>query len=127
MVYPPRVIFIHAGVNNLSQPFLFENEYHQMSIAMRQLDNLGSTLRRLSEKSLDLRVIVSSVIKTRDDFINARSVLINDQMKFMCVKNSWFYMDNSNIDLGHLKDNVHLNEQGQQALVKNFYCSLCSL
>ena len=42
--HPPRVIFIHAGINNLSKCHLFVNEFHQLLETEQQLDSLSTYL-----------------------------------------------------------------------------------
>jgi succinate dehydrogenase/fumarate reductase cytochrome b subunit len=47
-VYTPRVVFIHAGSNNLSKEYLFESENEQLYAAIKQLDALTIIIFELS-------------------------------------------------------------------------------
>ena len=62
---------------------------------------------------------MSSIIACRDDFINVRSEFINDKMRIVCKHYGWLLMDNSNINCSHLRDTVHLNEEGQRIFLNN--------
>ena len=68
-----------------------------------------------------MRIIISGIVHTKDGFLNARLEAINHELLQMCVKNSWYYMDNDNIHYKHLKDTVHFNEIGEDIFVDNVH------
>ncbi|CAC5373922.1 unnamed protein product [Mytilus coruscus] len=42
---PPRLIFIHEGVNNVSKSFLFKNEFNQLLSTTQQFEHLAQMLQ----------------------------------------------------------------------------------
>ena len=117
----PFVILIHVGVNNLSKEYLFENEYQQMCVAERSLKYFASTLLQMLDvfSNRTVRVVFSSIIKTKDDNINVRAVTFNKLMQEMCFQHDWYFMDNGNIHISELRDNVHLNRLGEEKFLRN--------
>ena len=115
----PRSILVHAAVNNLSKTHLFKSEYQQISLTISEIDQLAVSLQEHSKLNPGVTVILSSVITTRDDFINARAQIINDHIELCCMERGWLYMDNINISRDHLRDTVHLNETGENILEQN--------
>ena len=126
-LYVPKVIIVHAGVNNVSKCFLYDSEYNQLCDASKQLQELTIMLQRLASEIHGVKVIISSIIPTKNDNINARSKILNDQMDYLCRENMWTFMNNSNINIHHLRDNVHLNKEGQLIFIKNLQNIFCSL
>ena len=120
-VYTPRVVFIHAGINNLSKDYLFESENEQLYAAIKQLDALTIMLQHLCSREWNVTVIISLIVKCKDEFINAKSRIMNDRTTNVCKQNGWLVMDNSNISYHHLKDVVHLNGDGESVFLENFY------
>jgi hypothetical protein len=116
-MYPPKVIFVHAGVNNLSKCYLYVNEFHQLSVAQQEFKSLTLLLQTLCTQFPQVHVILSSIITTKDDFINARSEIINEMLKQTCKENRWSFMNNANLNRSCLRDNVHLNRDGEHDIV----------
>ena len=112
-LYTPWVVFIHAGINNLSKDYLFESENEQLYAATKQLDALTVMLQHLCSRERNVTVIFSLIVKCKDEFINAKSRIMNDRTTNVCKQNGWLVMDNSNISYHHLMDVVHLNGDGE--------------
>lgn len=124
MSYPPNVVLCHAGVNNLSKSFLFHSEYHQITSAIEQLRRLECMLQSYSSVYLDVKIVMSAIISTKDGYINARSEILNDKIRLCCQRNNWVYMDNRNLTMDMLKDTVHLNDFGEKLFVDNVLTTL---
>ncbi|MES9884567.1 MAG: reverse transcriptase domain-containing protein [Sedimenticola sp.] len=116
--YAPKVILIHAGVNNASKTFLYRDEYEQMSVAHAQLCSLEQCLQSIVRSANGCIVILSSIIGTKDGFINARARIINTSIEAICNKNKWYYMNNEDILISQLRDCVHLNNVGERAFTR---------
>lgn len=82
----PFVIFIHAGVNNLSKEYLYNNEYQQMCIAKNALLKFSPVLLQMCAGNRKVQVVSSSIIKTKDDNINIRATVHNKITREMCIK-----------------------------------------
>lgn len=115
----PFIILIHAGVNNLSKEYLYNNECQQMCIAENAICNFSTVLLQMCAGERKIHVVWSSIIKTKDDNINIRAVALNTIIREMCIKYDWIFMDNSNISINQLRDNVHLNRSGETVFVRN--------
>lgn len=68
-----------------------------------------------------MTVIFSLIVKCQDEFVNAKSRIMNIRTTNVCKQNGWLVMDNSNISYHHLKDVVHLNGDGEPVFLENFY------
>ena len=119
--YSPKLLLIHGGVNNLSKTHLFQNEFEQLSVTRSQIIDLEASLQQLSLFHHGMRIIISGIVHTKDGFLNARLEAINHELLQMCVRNSWYYMDNDNIHYTHLKDTVHFNGIGEDRFVDNVH------
>ncbi|CAC5413557.1 unnamed protein product [Mytilus coruscus] len=115
---PPRLIFIHEGVNNVSKSFLFKNEFNQLLSTTHQFEHLAQMLQCTLESDRHVSIVLSLIIMCNDEAINARSTIINENL---CKRNCWMFMENSNINCRHLRDCVHLNEEGQSIFLNNLY------
>ena len=57
-----------------------------------------------------------------------RRLLLNSQLKKLCMEHDYIFIDNENITRQHLlNDNVHLNEDGSVVLAENMLSALSSL
>ncbi|VDI70479.1 Hypothetical predicted protein [Mytilus galloprovincialis] len=103
-MHPPRLLFIHVGVNNVSKSFLFESEFSQLLITTQQLEHLAHILQCTRTSDRHVSIVLSSIIRCKDEAINARSAIINEKIESLCKRNCWMFMDNSNINCRHLRD-----------------------
>ncbi|CAC5391414.1 unnamed protein product [Mytilus coruscus] len=110
--HPHRLIFIHIGVNNVSKYFLFKNEFNQLLITTQEFEHLAQILQCTLESDRHVSIVLSAIIRCKDEAISARSIIINEKIEKLCKRNCWTFMDNSNINCRHLRDRVHLNEEG---------------
>ena len=53
-------------------------------------------------------------------FGNEQLHQLNDDLKSLCQRHNFEYIDNSKITLRHLYDGVHLNTQGTTILADNY-------
>lgn len=125
--YPPKVIFVHAGINDLSKTHLFINEYQQISSTIEQLTHLERLLKTYTVMCPDVRITISAIVTTKDGYINARSDVLNAEIEQCCRRNNWTFMDNGNITVAMLRDTVHLNEQGENTFMSNVMHMLCEV
>ncbi|CAC5394779.1 unnamed protein product [Mytilus coruscus] len=106
--HPPRLIFIHIGVNNVSKSFLFKNEFDQLLITTQEFEHLAQILQCTLESDRHVSVVLSAIIRCKDEAINAKSTIINEKIEKLCKRNCWMFMDNSNINCRHLRDREYL-------------------
>ena len=114
----PGLIFVHAGVNNLSKNYLYKSEFQQIQSTLFEMGALENTISQYTETFSGVQVIFSSVTATKDGDINARALIINEQIKECCARRRWHFMDNNDIDVTHLRDTVHLNSVGETILAQ---------
>ena len=100
----PRKLLCHVGVNNLSKTFLYESEFHQIQSTQNELQNFEKSLKEVTSKYDQTKVIFSSVLVTKDGFVNARADILNEAMRLCCYRNNWTFMNTDNIMLCHLRD-----------------------
>ena len=114
----PGLIFVHTGVNNLSKNYLYKSEFQQIQSTLFEMGALENTISQYTETFSGVQVIFSSVTATKDGDINARALIINEQIKECCARRRWHFMDNNDIDVTHLRDTVHLNSVGETILAQ---------
>ncbi|CAC5361180.1 unnamed protein product [Mytilus coruscus] len=87
------------------------NEFNQLLITTQEFEHLAQILQCTLESDRHVSVVLSAIIRCKDEAINARSTIINEKIEKLCKRNCWMFMDNSNINCRHLRDCVHLNEE----------------
>ena len=122
--FSPKIIIFHAGVNNLSKTYLYTNEYSQISSALAEIVQLEQLLKQYSMVYLDTKIVLSAIVATKDGFINARSNIVNEDIRLCCERNKWSYMDNNNVTENMLRDTVHLNRQGEDVFIHNIMTAI---
>ena len=69
----------------------------------------------------DIEVSVSGLIMTRNTEQTKSIRLANGVIKATCDDRGWVYIDNSHINIQHLKSSsIHLNKVGVKLLASNF-------
>ena len=116
--FPPRVIILHCGVNNLSKTQNYADEFHQMHCTMQELADLENRLRAIQMKDKP-EIVLSMCMVTKDPTINARAKLLNEEFFKCCLRNGWTFLTHENIGTLHLRDTLHLNGKGRQIFVGN--------
>ena len=119
--YPPKLLFIHGGINDLSKTYLFKDEFEQLSKTKSQIINIEVSLQKLLLIHPGMRIIMSAIVHTKDGFLNARIDIINQELLWMCIRNGWYYMDNDNIRCEHLQDTVHFNISGEEIFLDSVH------
>ena len=104
----PSLIILHCGTNSLQ-----ENGVSSMQIA-RDIVELAELTKTDTND-----VAISSLI-LRGDTLNERAREVNHHLRELCVQRNLWLIDNSNINLGDLRDGVHLNPGGTVKLADNF-------
>ena len=122
--FPPKAILFHAGVNNLSKTHLYRNEYEQITCALGQIRELEKNFKDFPTIYHGVKIILSAIMVMKDGFINARSDIVNNQIKSCCERNNWTYMGNDNVKKDMLKDSVHLDNYGENVFVQNIMTTL---
>ena len=117
--FRPGIIFIHAGVNNLSKTYLYQNEVHQIATTKSELAGLECVVSNYVSMARGARIILSSITATKDGRINARAKDINEYIEQCCMRNGWCFMNNDNIGKADLKDTVHFNTIGENKFLVN--------
>ena len=70
-------------------------------------------------------IFISAMICRRCKLLNVKVKRVNFLLKLICEKNGYFFIDNSNIEIGDLwKYGIHLLESGKTQLAENFICFL---
>ncbi|WAR10442.1 hypothetical protein MAR_035518 [Mya arenaria] len=84
-------------------------------MAFNERDLLESYLLSIRESNelIHVHIIVSSVIVTKNNFINARAELTNIKLQNVCKTHGWVYLNNGDTKKVYLYDTVHLNENGK--------------
>ena len=104
----PSLLILHGGTNSLR----FVNK-SSMQIA-RDIVELAEATKTPTND-----VAISSLV-IRKDQLKEKGMEVNRHLKDLCsMKNIWM-IDNSNIDIGDLKDDIHLNMGGTVKLADNF-------
>lgn len=85
--YCPRVVLVHAGVNNLSKTYLYENEFQQLQSTKNELFHLEQSIQNIILQNKQVKVILSTILVTKDGFVNARAGIMNEIMKSCCERN----------------------------------------
>ena len=116
--FAPKIIIFHAGVNNVSKTYLYRNEYEQITCALDQTKQLEQELKKFPMVYQGVKIVLSAIVVTKDGFINARSEIVNEQIRSCCRKNNWVYISNHNLTT-RLRDSVHLNIQGEDIFAHN--------
>ena len=103
-------MLIHAGTNNVSSS---------------QSKQLAADVIDLAESAIklnpDIEVSVSGLIVTRNTEQTKSIRLANGVIKSTCDDKGWVYIDNSQINIHHLKSSsIHLNKVGVKLLASNF-------
>ena len=65
-------------------------------------------------------VFIAGVTVRRHEYTWERCRLLNQELKELCKKNNFVFIDNTNINVDHLCDGVHLNEDGDSMLANNY-------
>ena len=69
-------------------------------------------------------VYIAGVTVRKWEYTWDRCKILNWELKELCQKNGFKFIDNSNISTDHLKDEVHLNDTGTALLANNYLNSL---
>ena len=85
--FRPGIIFIQAGVNNLSKTYLYQNEVHQIATTKSELAGLECVVSNYVSRARGARIILSSITAARDGRINARDKDINEYIEQCCKRN----------------------------------------
>ena len=103
-------VSIHAGTNNISSS-------QPKQVAANVIDLAESAIKL----NPDIEVSVSGLIATRNTEQTKSIRLANDVIKTTCDDRGWIYIDNSHINIQHLKSSsIHLNKVGVKLLASNF-------
>ena len=111
----PSVMIIHGGTNDIKGRNANSRTPEQIA------GDLIATAVRAREHGVQ-NVAISGVLITRDQQANMRGNGINTLLKEYCRAYNFGFIDNSNIQITHLKqgDAVHLAPNGHGKLVKNW-------
>jgi lysophospholipase L1-like esterase len=104
----PSLVILHSGTNSLR-----DEGKSAMQIA-RDIVQLAE-----SSKTATNDVAISSLV-IRGDVLQEKGNQVNLHLKELCTSRNLWLIDNSNINLGDLRDDVHLNPGGTVKLADNF-------
>ena len=119
--YRPGLIFVNAGVNNLSKTYLYENE----ASTKYELTGLENVISQHTARSSCARVILTYISATKDGRVNARAIDINGRIEQSCARNGWLFMDNKNFTTEDLRDTVNFNYCGEGKFIAKLQDSIC--
>ncbi len=102
-------VIIHAGTNDLADS---------------QQDEVIERVKEMAEKVTELssstKITISSIITKREPDVNNKISHINESLKSVCVTKGWTFIDNSRIEIAHLKNKgIHLNKDGVKLFAAN--------
>ena len=73
-------------------------------------------------------VLIGGVTIRRTSFLQERCKELNDILKSLCLISNFIFINNNDINLGHLhSDGVHLNEDGSKLLADYYLRALCEV
>ena len=82
-----------------------------------EYQQLGSCLEKKPEKG---QIIISSIVTREDKNLEGLIKEANNEMKGLCERRKWTFIDNTNIDSACLKGSrIHLNKKGNVLLATN--------
>ena len=117
----PKEVILHVGTNDL--------EDDDASDIVTKIESVGTHLIQTCPSVK--RITLSSIIQRRKGSVDIASKIndINKHMKMVAYKQSWNFVDNSNIDPNeHVNyDGIHLNDAGVRVLATNIIRYLRSL
>ena len=88
----------------------------------KYLEELGYSLEKRED---NCKVIISSIIATEDADYDAKMIAANAELRKVCRKNKWVYVDNENIASSCLNTSgLHLNTKGDSMLARNLIGAL---
>ena len=88
----------------------------------KYLEELGYSLEKREE---NCKVIISSIIAREDADYDAKMIAANAELRKVCRKNKWVYVDNENIDSSCSNiSGLHLNTKGHSMLARNLIGAL---
>ena len=111
----PSHLIIHGGTNDIKGRNANSKTSDQIAC------DLIATAVKAREQGVQ-HIAISGVLITRDQHSNMRSTEINDILVDYCRAYNFGFIDNTNIQLEHLRlqDPVHLATNGLGKIVKNF-------
>ena len=102
-----KTVLIHAGTNNVpvsDEPKNLAQHLEEVGFAMQNREN-------------NCEVIVSGIIHRDDTKCENNISTSNAEIKKVCRKNKWYFVDNDNIDSSCLNSSaLHLNRKGDSIL-----------
>ena len=106
----PDVLIIHSGTNDLKE------EKDPTEIA-QQIINLAT---KVQTYDAGIKVNVS-LLTPRNDGFRKKVNEVNKELKELCKKNQFAFIDHSNITTDHLnRSKLHLKENGSKLISKNY-------
>ena len=109
----PYLLLFHAGTNNVNKRQLTDSFSVQPNV--RQVFEHISVL----QSRYCFAVGISGCIYTKSTQINKRVNFLNEILVAESKRFRFYYIDNSNIGLLHLRDFVHLNGKGEEIMRNN--------
>ena len=105
----PDTIIVHIGTNDITQE-------------IDTIANLNTIMNRITKKSSNSKVFISSVLMCHDKpHIQEKVKKLNTDLKLFCDENLIKYINNDNLDNTCLgKGNLHPNNKGKAYLAKTF-------
>ena len=95
-------MIIHAGTNDLADS--------QQDEVIERVKEMAVKVKELSSST---KITISSIITKREPDVNNKISHINESLKSACVTKGWTFIDNSRIEIAHLKSKgTHLNKDG---------------
>ena len=109
-------VIIHVGTNDLNTDRVSAKGITE------NLEKLGSCLEKKTEKG---QIIISLIITREDKNLEGIIKEANNEIKGLCERRKWTYIDNTNIDSTCLNGSrIHLNKKGNALLATNIIRTL---
>ena len=110
----PASVIIQTGGNDLPTP-----RSNPLPVSEIAVEIIKSGL--LCQRAGVENIYVGGVLLRRPYYTQARCRELNDILREECKKHGFIYIDNSNINMGHVQDDgVHLTQEGSEILRDNY-------
>ena len=116
----PETVIIQAGGNDLPTP-------RSNPVPVEEISKVIMECGLLSRSYGVKNVLVSGVLPRKQYYTHSRCKELNKILQEQCRANGFVYIDNSNIDVSHLYDGVHLNQEGSVLLRDSYLLELNGL
>jgi len=111
------VVIIHIGTNDVNK--VDKPVKDQLICAKERLRDLFQNIKQLQKVYHGFAVVFSGCLYTKSPIINERIDELNKYLYSMCRLCEYYSVDHSNIPVDCVKDQVHMNAEGEKMFLNN--------